>query len=95
MRALLLGDRGDARQAVVYLLRRDRLDARGRIAATEATSGRVTVPGLEDGPRRVTAFDPEAGRVVSSTVAEAAGGILHISPPPWRAELALAVSPAC
>ena len=85
---------GDARQAVVYLLRRDRLDARGRVAAVEAVSSQLTLPGLDAGPHRVTAFDPESGKVIETTVVESAGDHLMLSPSPFRAELALAITPA-
>ena len=85
---------GDARQAVVYLLRRDRLDARGRVHAVDAVRTALAVPGLAAGAYRISAFDPQGGTVTETFAADSEGGELSFTTPPWRAELALAVTPA-
>ena len=84
----------DERQAVIYLLRRDALDARGRVAPDGPVHALVRVPGLGAGAHRVTAVDPGTGEVVHGQTVEGGGGGLAFDTPPWRAELVLAVTPA-
>ena len=83
---------GDERQAVVYLLRRDRLDATGRVRAHDAVQPRLTVPGLAPGRLRITPFDPGAGVAGTALEVEVTDGVLAFKTPPVFGELALAVA---
>ena len=83
---------GDARQAVVYLLRRDRLDARGRVCAPDRVRTALTLPGLGAGVHRVTAFDSKDGCVLGVFAVEGAASGLAVVTPAWNHELALAVT---
>ena len=83
---------GDADQAVVWLLRRDTLDRRGRVRSdAPPISPSVLVPGLAPGRYRVTAFQTFEGRVLGAFEAEAGPRGLAVFAPPFAADLALAV----
>jgi mannan endo-1,4-beta-mannosidase len=86
---------GDARQAVVWLLRRDTIAGDGRLKRNVApTLSGVRVPGLQPGRYRVTPFDTDSGvsRPAFEADADAAG--LSLVTPPFTGDLALSVSPA-
>jgi mannan endo-1,4-beta-mannosidase len=54
---------GDDRQAIVWLLRTNSLDVRGKITP-KAKSVQVSVPGLDRGCFRIVIFDTITGRLV-------------------------------
>jgi mannan endo-1,4-beta-mannosidase len=86
---------GDARQAVVWLLRRRPLLADGRLdpAATGAVALRI--PGLAPGRYRVTPWDTLDGRALPTLQAAATGnGVLALDLPRVGPDLALAVASA-
>ncbi len=86
---------GDARQAVVYLLRRDTLDEDGRLRPNAPAVGvLVRVPGLAPGRYQVTAWNTGAGEGHPVGVFAVIGRALTFDTPPISADLALAVSPA-
>jgi len=84
---------GDAKQAVIWLLRRAPLALDGRVDATVETPVIVRVPGLSPGSYAVTAWDTGAGRVVREMrVSVAADGeVLTLPGLAIRADLALAI----
>ena len=91
----------DERQALVWLLRKDTLSARGkpgergRLDPNAAPiSTMLRVPGMEGRRYKVTAFDTNRGEVVASLEAEARGGDLTFETPPFVTDLALAIRPA-
>ena len=82
---------GDARQAVVWLLRRGPFAADGRLAPAQ---GPVTirVPGLTAGPCRAVAWDTDAGREAGRLSGNATGnGVLALTMPRVAGDLALAI----
>ncbi len=75
-------------QALLYLLARDRLDARGMMRRDAETMRlTVTVPGLEAGRYRVTGWDTRAGREVAPAT-DQDGAVLTL--PPFVGDLAVA-----
>jgi mannan endo-1,4-beta-mannosidase len=83
---------GDAEQAVVWLLRRDTLDRKGRVAPNRSPiSPSVIVPGLAEGTYVVTAFDTSEGRVIGRQEARAGRRGLAFFAPPFAADLALSI----
>jgi mannan endo-1,4-beta-mannosidase len=86
---------GDASQAVVYLLRADRLTPDGRLRR-DAAPRRVCVevPGLSPGVYAVTLWDPVDGEAVQERRCEHASGTLTVRDVPLVADLALAIRPA-
>ncbi len=88
---------GDARQAIVYLLRRDILGDDGRLRRDAPPLGvLVRVPGLEPGRYRVTAWDTGAGMARPVVVAAECfhARALVFEAPPIATDLVLAISPA-
>lgn len=81
-----------ADQAVVYLLRADRLTGDGRVSTdAEAVAPAVAVPGLSPGLYRVRAFGTRGqGRVAEAEVAHA-GGDFAVAPPPFVTDVVLAI----
>jgi hypothetical protein len=84
---------GDEAQAVVWILRVDRLDRKGRVRAdAEPVDLSVSIPGLGAGRYRVTPWDTVAGKCLGCFEADhAGGGKLTVRLPPLRTDLALAV----
>jgi mannan endo-1,4-beta-mannosidase len=84
---------GDEAQAVVWILRVDRLDRKGRVRAdAETVAPTVAIPGLGAGRYRVTPWDTVEGRCLRCFEVDHGGeGQLAILPPPLRTDLALAV----
>jgi mannan endo-1,4-beta-mannosidase len=84
---------GDEAQAVVWILRVDRLDRKGRVRAdAEPVTPTVAIPGLGAGRYRVTPWDTVTGRCLGCfEVVHAGEGTLAIPLPPLRTDLALAV----
>ncbi len=84
---------GDEEQSVVWLLRTDTV-AKGGILRRDAEpmSCSVGVPGLTAGRYRVTAWDTVTGSAVAECGhRHAGGGVLELRPPPFTADLALAI----
>ena len=83
---------GDARQALVYLLRRDRLTRQGLVdRGAVPLTATVTVPGLEDGPYDVLAWDTAAGREVGRAQAVSKENACRFFTPPFVGDVMLAV----
>jgi hypothetical protein len=83
---------GDARQAVAYLLRADRLDGEGRVRRdVPARVVALELPGLAAGWYTVTECDPATGAVLRTRSVEHAGGPLAIGDLHLVHDLALAV----
>jgi mannan endo-1,4-beta-mannosidase len=83
---------GDTRQAVVWLLRTDTIGADGRlVAAADASTHRIQVPGLDAGEYRVLEFDTELGKVLRHNTVEHHGGVLVLRCGPISRDLLLAI----
>ena len=83
---------GSTDQAVVWLLRRGALDARGQVRRdAPPVTPEVRVPGLEDGAYRITAWDTAAGAPTGEQAAESAAGTLTFTPPPIATDRAFAI----
>lgn len=83
---------GDARQAVVWLLRAGPSAPDGRLDASVRGPARLRIPGLDPGPCRVIAWDTRAGREVGRLAGRATGnGILAIELPGMAGDVALAI----
>lgn len=83
----------DARQAVVWAIRRDSIGPDGRLDPRAAPiEARVPVPTLEPGDYKVRLFDTRAGAVLSETVATAGADGLTVVLPALRTDMAAAVS---
>ena len=84
---------GDANQAVVWLLRTDSLRRDGTLNPdAEAVTTSLTLPELEPGTYRVTAWDTRNGTACAQfSVEQQNGNGLCIEPPPIATDLALAV----
>jgi hypothetical protein len=81
-------------QAVVYLLRRDRLTADGRLdAAAEPLPLRLQLPLLRPGSYHVTAWNTVSGEAIAASVQEI-GGELCCDLPPLVGDMALALRAA-
>ena len=86
---------GDARQAVVWLLRKDTVGPDGMLRRDAAPVRlHLRVPGLAAGRYDVTAWDTVAGRPSERFPAEAKGAGLRLDVPPFAAHLALAIRAA-
>ena len=84
----------DERQAIVYLLRSDRIGADGRVRNdAETVAPVIVVPGMAAGEYRVRAFPTRGQWVVREWTLEHGGGDLTVKPPPFVTDLALAVTP--
>jgi hypothetical protein len=83
----------DAEQAVVWLLRTDAIGTDGMIDRTRpAVVVRVSLPGLARGGYSVVYWDTEKGRAVRTSGIEHSGtAVLSLEPPPFGADLAIAV----
>ncbi|RYG33139.1 hypothetical protein EON81_18940 [bacterium] len=82
---------GDERQAVVWLLRRDAIDAEGRLAPSEPLSVDVTVPGLAPGRYRITGFSTSRGEVLGHEEIEGQSEGLRFEVRLTDGDLALAI----
>ncbi|HEY3568377.1 MAG TPA: hypothetical protein VGP73_10635 [Thermoanaerobaculia bacterium] len=84
---------GDAAQAVVWVLRTDRLDRKGRVRRdAEPISVTLKIPGLAAGRYRVTPWDTVDGKCLGCfEVSHSGGGPLSLPLPALRTDLALAV----
>ncbi len=83
---------GDARQAVVWLLRRGPFAPDGRLDRAAEGPVALRIPGLAPGPCRVTGFDTLEGGVVTRLDAQATGnGVLSLELPRMGPDLALAI----
>ncbi|MDP8916927.1 MAG: cellulase family glycosylhydrolase [Pseudomonadota bacterium] len=86
---------GDARQALVHLIRRDTIGPGGRLRPDAAPiTPSVIVPGLDPGRYRITAWDTDRGGPAGTLEGEARAGRLSFFTPPFVRDLALAVGPA-
>jgi mannan endo-1,4-beta-mannosidase len=87
---------GDARQAVVWLLRRGPLLPDGRLdAAMPPRPATLRLPGLAPGHYRARLWDTRAGQPTGELVAASQGnGILAARLPPFAGDIALAIGPA-
>jgi mannan endo-1,4-beta-mannosidase len=86
---------GDARQAVVWLLRRGPFLQDGRLDPAVAGPVALRVPGLAPGRYRATSWDTREGHALPEVVAEATGnGVLALTLPRLGRDLALALTPA-
>jgi hypothetical protein len=86
---------GDARQAVVWLLRQDRLiTRRGVRRAPRSQSGQLTLPGLAPGFYTVYLWDTAAGQTLGQLSLLATTEPLRIDLPVVREDLAVAIVPA-
>ncbi|MBH0619419.1 hypothetical protein I3A86_25340 [Salmonella enterica] len=80
-----------ADQAVVYLLARDRLDARGMVRRDGSPLGlSVSVPNLAAGSYRVTGWDTASGRASGATEQRQEEGTFAL--PPFAADIAVAIT---
>ncbi|MBB1600471.1 hypothetical protein A9977_10515 [Variovorax sp. UMC13] len=85
---------GDARQALIWLLRTDSLGADGRVEASmDATLHCIDVPGLSPGSYRISLFDTRLGKLLRSDRAVHAGGLLLVHCGRISHDVALAVVP--
>lgn len=83
---------GDARQALVWLLRTDCLGSDGTVAAsTDRAIHRIGVPGLAPGAYRVVHFDTLLGKVLRVDETIHAGGAMVVPCGPVARDLALAI----
>jgi hypothetical protein len=84
---------GDEAQAVVWILRVDRLDKKGKVREdAEPVDLAVSIPGLGAGRYRATPWDTVEGRCLGCFEADHSGsGKLTLPLPPLRTDLALAV----
>ncbi len=83
---------GDESQAVVWLLRTDAIGGDGRLRTdAEPVRAEVRVPGLAAGRYLVTAFDTARGAVLAARECDGGGGGLTLAPPPFAADVAIAV----
>jgi mannan endo-1,4-beta-mannosidase len=84
---------GDASQAVAWVLRRDSIGRDGRLRRDAAPLAiRLSVPGLEPGPVRVTFWDTTAGRPLRTDRPAVHEGPLTLDLPPLLTDLAIAVT---
>jgi hypothetical protein len=85
---------GDARQAVVWLLRQDRLiTRRGVRRAPRSQSGQLSLPGLAPGFYTVYLWDTAAGQLLGQLSLLATTEPLRIDLPAVREDLAVAIVP--
>jgi hypothetical protein len=83
---------GDERQAVVWLLRTDRLAADGTVRRdVPPLAPTVELPAVAAGRWRITAWDTSRGVPVAERETEHAGGALGLAVPPFVGDVALAV----
>lgn len=84
---------GDARQAVLWLLRTDCIAENGRLCRDARPARvRVGVPGLARGRYRATRWDTLRGRVIGQDELEHGGaGLLRLAPPGIVGDLAIAI----
>jgi hypothetical protein len=83
---------GDARQAVVWLLRKDTIGRNGMVDRSAApVGGTLHIPGLSPGVYDVTLWDTEAAASPGAFTAHAEAAGLPVQLPPITADLALAV----
>lgn len=84
---------GDQTQAVVYLLRRDALNARRMVDPGAApVSVDVCVPGLQSGAYRITCWDTRNGLREQFDIAHFSSGSMRIETPAFATDIALAVT---
>ena len=83
----------DGRQAVVWLVRSDRLDRTTGMLRQDLPPMPVTMelPGMQDGSYSVLPWDTREGRPGPSLVAQAQGGNLTVSVPGLTTDLGLAI----
>jgi mannan endo-1,4-beta-mannosidase len=85
---------GDARQAVVWLLRQDRLiTRRSTRRAPRSQAGQLTLPGLAPGPYHAHLWDTAAGAGLGQLTLLATADGLHLPLPTVGGELAVALVP--
>ena len=83
----------DNAQAIVYLLRTDRLAADGRVREdAEPVAPVVAVPGLAAGDYRVRTLGTRGQGIVRDATVTHLGGDLALAPPPFVTDVALAVT---
>lgn len=86
---------GDADQALVWLLRRDRIAKDGRVRTdVEPSPAEVRIPGLAPGRYRVTSWDTSLGEIRDVREATADDDGLRLALAPVLTDVALAVRPA-
>ena len=83
---------GDARQALLWLLRTSPLLPDGRVDQDRRSAVSVQVPGLMAGPYWASIWDTHAGRLLErlSVRAEAGGVVVHV--PAMAADVAIAIT---
>jgi mannan endo-1,4-beta-mannosidase len=82
---------GDGRQAVVYLLRGDTIGPDGRLAEAAPLRASVTLPRMEPGRYRATAWDTRSGRSAGSAELGHPGGTLRVGRVRVATDLVLAL----
>jgi mannan endo-1,4-beta-mannosidase len=84
---------GDEEQAVAWLLRTDNIGSDGRVRRTAApVQTTLTIPGLRPGCYRITAWDTDAGEVVTAAdILRSADGLLHAPVHDVTTDMALAI----
>jgi len=82
---------GDARQAVLFLLRTTPLLGDGRVDPGVRREACLVVPGLEGGAYRVVMWDTQAGQVAGEAAVQAAVDGLLIEVPAFAVSVAVAV----
>ncbi len=85
---------GDARQAVLFLLRTAPLLGNGRVDPAPSRAVCVTLPAFAPGGYRVALWDTQAGQACGEATVQACGGFLRLQTPPFAVAIALAVRPA-
>lgn len=84
---------GDDQQAVVWLVRKDTIGPQGLLRRDcEPARVRIEVPGLRAGRYRITAWDTLTGSVCGVGKCTHSGGMLALEPPPFVADIALAIA---
>ncbi len=84
---------GDDAQAIVWMVRTDTIGKSGTLQRDgDPQWVRIAIPGLAFGPYKVTAWDTETGSQIAEQYYRQDGEVLTIEPPPFRADLALAVT---
>jgi mannan endo-1,4-beta-mannosidase len=71
---------GDDAQALVWLLRRDKIGSDGLLRRDAVpVAARFALPGLADGTYRVRGWDTDTGTIAEDCTATASGGMLEVA----------------
>ncbi|WBH17227.1 glycoside hydrolase 5 family protein [Sphingomonas radiodurans] len=83
---------GDARQAIAWVVRTDRLARDGTMLGADAAApAMLDVPGLADGDYAITVFDTRAARATALPDVTSSGGVLRAAIGPVVRDLAIAI----